>query len=280
VRTFRRVFFATFAVLVALFVLAGIFGHAKPKPASAKRPAAGNTDSQSGSTNSAKPTPRPSTHHHHHAVVVATGCHARDHGKLPDRRCTPGAVYRHVTQANIRSTICVSGWTDTVRPSESYTDGLKARQIARYHYTSTDLSLYEEDHLIPLELGGAPYSAKNLWPEYDSGVIPNPKDAVENALNNAVCDGRVSLRAAQHAIAVNWETAESVLGVNGSGGGGNGGGGGGTPTGCHPKTDSGNCYEPGEFCRDSDHGVTGVAGNGTPIKCEGSGSATWHWEPA
>jgi hypothetical protein len=24
---------------------------------------------------------------------------------------------------------------------------------------------YEEDHFIPLELGGAPRNAKNLWPE-------------------------------------------------------------------------------------------------------------------
>ena len=61
----------------------------------------------------------------------------------------------------------------------------------------------EEDHLIPLELGGSPKSVRNLWPEYDGGHIPNPKDKVENALKRAVCDGRVTLRAALHAIAVN-----------------------------------------------------------------------------
>ncbi len=50
------------------------------------------------------------------------------------------------------------------------------------------------------------------------------------------------------------------------------------PSGCYPKTDSGNCYEPGEFCRDSDHGVSGVAGDGEKIICEDNDG--WRWEPA
>jgi hypothetical protein len=49
-------------------------------------------------------------------------------------------------------------------------------------------------------------------------------------------------------------------------------------SGCHPKTDSGNCYEPGQFCRTSDHGVSGVAGNGEAIICEDNNG--WRWEPA
>lgn len=46
---------------------------------------------------------------------------------------------------------------------------------------------------------------------------------------------------------------------------------------CYPKTDSGNCYEPGEFCRDSDHGAYGVAGDGEKIRCEDNNG--WRWEP-
>jgi hypothetical protein len=49
------------------------------------------------------------------------------------------------------------------------------------------------------------------------------------------------------------------------------------PSGCYPKTDGGNCYEPGEFCRDDDHGATGVAGDGEKIKCEDNDG--WRWEP-
>jgi hypothetical protein len=49
------------------------------------------------------------------------------------------------------------------------------------------------------------------------------------------------------------------------------------PAGCTPKTNAGNCYEPGEFCRDSDHGATGVAGDGKAIECEDNDG--WRWEP-
>jgi hypothetical protein len=50
------------------------------------------------------------------------------------------------------------------------------------------------------------------------------------------------------------------------------------PTGCYPLTDSGGCYEPGEYCRNSDHGMTGVAGDGESITCEDNNG--WRWEPA
>ena len=50
-----------------------------------------------------------------------------------------------------------------------------------------------------------------------------------------------------------------------------------TPTGCYPLTNSGGCYEPGEYCRDSDHGLTGVAGDGEAIMCEDNNG--WRWEP-
>lgn len=51
-----------------------------------------------------------------------------------------------------------------------------------------------------------------------------------------------------------------------------------TPSGCYPLTNGGNCYEPGEFCRKSDHGASGVAGDGKRIICEDNDG--WRWEPA
>ena len=47
---------------------------------------------------------------------------------------------------------------------------------------------------------------------------------------------------------------------------------------CHPISDEGTCYEPGEFCRDDDHGMTGLAGDGETIVCEDNDG--WRWEPA
>jgi phosphatidylserine/phosphatidylglycerophosphate/cardiolipin synthase-like enzyme len=47
--------------------------------------------------------------------------------------------------------------------------------------------------------------------------------------------------------------------------------------GCTPIDDEGGCYEPGEYCRDDDHGATGRAGDGQTITCEDK-SGTWYWE--
>ena len=84
---------------------------------------------------------------------------------LPDPDRTPGTVNPAVTQDNIDATICVRGWAKSVRPPERYTETLKRKQIEEYGYTNHYLSSYEEDHLVPLELGGSPTNPRNLWPE-------------------------------------------------------------------------------------------------------------------
>ena len=126
----------------------------------------------------------------------------------PDPHCTPGALNPAVTQANIHSTICVSGYTKTIRPPVAYTDALKRQQIREYGYTDTSPRSYEEDHFIPLSLGGAPRDPHNLWPE--PGASPNPKDDIEFKLYKAVCAGAVTLAAAQKAIATDWTTAGQI----------------------------------------------------------------------
>jgi hypothetical protein len=151
----------------------------------------------------------------HVTGTIRGHCSYRDHGQLPDPRCTPGSIDPHVTQADIRSTICKKGWTSTVRPPESQTERFKY-DVAYPAYRTPRSERTELDHLVPLELGGS-NDATNLWPEYPP--TPNPKDKVEDALNAAVCEGRVSLTAAQDAIAADWLTAEKKLGL-GSGEGG------------------------------------------------------------
>jgi hypothetical protein len=116
-------------------------------------------------------------------------------GAVPaDPARTPGVLNPDVTQATIGSTICVRGWTRTVRPPVEYTNALKAKQMRAYGEVGP-LSDYQEDHLISLELGGHPTDPRNLWPE------PYPRasavDQIENELNAKVCDGSLSLRDAQ-----------------------------------------------------------------------------------
>lgn len=149
-------------------------------------------------------------------ALAGSSCHARtEQGQpLPDPTCTPGATNPAVTQADIGSTICRKGWTATIRPPVSYTDRLKRQGIAAYGYSDTRLSDFEEDHSTPLETGGSPTDPRNLWPEPIASA--RIKDKVENALNHAVCSGRVTLAAAQQAIASDWVTAEVKLGLQGS----------------------------------------------------------------
>jgi hypothetical protein len=127
-------------------------------------------------------------------LVFARGHGRAAHAVLADPARTPGVVNPNVTQANIRSTVCRSGWTATIRPPVSYTNALKAKQMRLYGETGS-LSDYQEDHLISLELGGNPTDPRNLWPE------PYPRaadvDKIENELNSEVCSGRLTLAQAQ-----------------------------------------------------------------------------------
>jgi hypothetical protein len=142
--------------------------------------------------------------------IRLASCRFRDHGQLPDRSCTPGSIDPAVSQGDVHSTICRARWTETVRPPVSQTGPAKY-QIAYPAYHLAGGAVSELDHLVPLELGGS-NDITNLWPEVGK-VSNNPKDKVENALNHAVCDGKVSLAAAQLAIASNWLTAEARLGL-------------------------------------------------------------------
>ncbi len=137
-------------------------------------------------------------------VPVLANAQCKMRGLLPDPICTPGVINPNVTQGNIHETICVSGWTATIRPSTSYTNDLKLKQMREYGFTDS-IKEHEEDHLIPLSFGGHPTDPKNLWPQPDAA--PNPKDAVESKLKAAVCSGAMPLSVAQEKISNNWVTA-------------------------------------------------------------------------
>ena len=130
--------------------------------------------------------------------VLALALRLRDAGGTPsvvaDPVRTPGVLNPAVTQRTIAATICVHGWTRTVRPPTAYTDELKRTQMHAYGLHGPR-SAYQEDHLISLELGGDPTDPRNLWPE------PYPRaarvDAIENDLNGQVCGGRLTLAEAQ-----------------------------------------------------------------------------------
>jgi hypothetical protein len=145
-------------------------------------------------------------------VTISAKCHSR--AGLQDLHCTPGAVNQNVRQSNIRKNICIPNWTDTVRPPTSYTDKLKVRGIADYGYKDKRRSSYEEDHLIPLSVGGSPTSPKNLWPEPYKGVFgARTKDTLERFLHKRVCDGLIKLVKARREFR-DWKQAQKRFGLD------------------------------------------------------------------
>lgn len=126
-------------------------------------------------------------------------------GDLPDPRMTPGAINPDVTQANIQQTVCVKGYTKTIRPPAYITNKLKKRQLREYEYGDINPKHYEEDHLIALSIGGAPNDPHNLWPEPRGGEWgAAKKDQLEFVLYKMVCAQEVPLDEAQRAMASDW----------------------------------------------------------------------------
>jgi hypothetical protein len=137
------------------------------------------------------------------AAIPAGSCHAR-HVNITDARawepdpgCTPGATDGGVPMAQL----CPVAYTKQIRPPASYTGALKRAQMRAYGDAGSPAA-FEEDHLIALELGGAPRDPHNLWPQPHSS--PNEKDTVEGAAHDAVCSGKIALPDAQHRIATDW----------------------------------------------------------------------------
>jgi hypothetical protein len=167
-------------------------GPAAPNPSA--RHAGDSLAASTASANVVQPQARPGS------------CHARGPGlfTLPDPYCTPGAIDLAVSQQAIESTICRRGFTASERPPEWVSETEKRASLAAYGDTGR-MRDYEYDHLVPLELGGAPNDRDNLWAE--PGASPNRKDALENRLNELVCRRRIALTAAQRQIADDWVAA-------------------------------------------------------------------------
>ncbi len=259
---------ATF-VMLAIIGLATGCGAATPTDNTSPIASGSGLASAGGSpTFTATSAPRPAT-------VVAKAKPPSRWKSTPARSVTPGTGGLSV------AAICpnVSAALEERRPSTAVKDevydeyGIAAGQRYRYRI----------DHLVPLELDGS-NSIRNLWPQLIGAS--RAKDRLEDTLHSMVCAGKITLATAQNAIRTNWvrayhryvsppavpsaapappqTTAPAAAPT--------------TPSGCHPLTNGENCYEPGEYCRNSDHGMSGVAGDGERIICEDNNG--WRWEPA
>ena len=120
--------------------------------------------------------------------------------QIPNPELTPGAVL-----TTDRGKICTPGYSKSVRNVSTVEKNAVYRE---YGITSHRPGEYEVDHLISLELGGSNDIA-NLWPQsyVTSPLNAHAKDKLENRLHALVCSGRITIEAAQKAIANDWTQA-------------------------------------------------------------------------
>jgi hypothetical protein len=116
---------------------------------------------------------------------------------MPNRTLTPGDVVQRDTVS-----VCSTGNAGRHRKVSYRT---RDRVYLAYGIPrGKRKGLYEIDHLVPLELGGSNRPA-NLWPQPLADA--KLKDRVEDELHEAVCNGDMTLDAAQRAIERDWHTA-------------------------------------------------------------------------
>ncbi len=126
------------------------------------------------------------------AAVLLAGCASTPNAPAAQPTGTtaypPGAMNPAVTQTTIGQTICVPGWTASIRPNLPTQPGM------------------QHDHFISLELGGAPTDGANLW--YQPLTQARKDDRVETLLHRLVCQPKSALTLADaQALEVAWKRA-------------------------------------------------------------------------
>lgn len=110
-----------------------------------------------------------------------------------------------VSPDTIETTICVPGWTKTVRPQVSSTARIKRRLFEEYGLPPELMGDFQLDHVIPLALGGAPSDPRNF--QLMDQDEAERKDDVERCLARAVCNGKIGLEEARRVIWQDWKAA-------------------------------------------------------------------------
>lgn len=115
------------------------------------------------------------------------------------------ALNPDVTAETIGETVCVRGYTRTVRPGSAWLRRLKISLLAAMGEPAEAAHRYQLDHMMPLVLGGAAREVENYrlqpWGEAQY------KDRLERKLGCLVCSGKVPLAEARRMMADDWRAA-------------------------------------------------------------------------
>jgi hypothetical protein len=124
---------------------------------------------------------------------------------LPDKVRTPGLIAQRSAEK-----VCTAGYSASVR---HYDPAASARLFSAYGVEGSH-EAYEDDHLVPIKLGGDPTDPRNQWPQprYTARWNAALKDRLEWRLITWVCDGSregadARLEQAQSDIMSDWIAA-------------------------------------------------------------------------
>jgi hypothetical protein len=124
----------------------------------------------------------------------------------------PSMLDERVTQQSVADTICKPGYADTVSPSVDKMMAHKNRLLAERGIDPDDGTDYALDRRVPIVLGGSPDASDNfdLLPWGGHGG-ERRKELLTAKLKRCVCAGKMSLSAAQAAIAGDWSAQYARL---------------------------------------------------------------------
>lgn len=112
----------------------------------------------------------------------------------PIQSVTPGVIL-----TRDKADVCTPGWATTHR---DYLRVAQKRDVLTLYGLPTSTKPAEWDHLVSLELGGG-NGPENIWPQMNHAQDQR-KDRLENRFHDDVCDGRLTLTAAQREIKSFW----------------------------------------------------------------------------
>ena len=115
----------------------------------------------------------------------------------------PLPINPDVTPDHIGSTICVSGYSHSIRPQSQVTNAIKKQLLDEAGIPRWEIHDYVLDHVIPISSGGSPDDPRNLRlePREESFL----KDRAENRSHDLICTHRLGLREAQQMMWTDWK---------------------------------------------------------------------------
>lgn len=149
------------------------------------------------------------------ALSALAACSALQQGPSlpPQAAAVAGSVPSDLLNPDVRedtldATICSPGYTALVRPSTSFTNGVKAKLMREAGIDPRAASTLELDHRVSLSVGGSPRHLANLQLQSLEGKDgAKRKDRLERRLQSLVCARQLSLAQAQWDLYSDWQAA-------------------------------------------------------------------------